>query len=56
MLLDISGFLCGDRHVCLSKAQVQRGGQLFLTPLHWFFSLHLLMESQSKKKMQVVLH
>lgn len=53
MLLDISGFLCSDRHMCLKKAQVQRVAvpdQLLLTQLHWFFSLRLLMEPERKKK------
>lgn len=49
MPLDISGFLCSGKHVCLRKAQVQRSGQLFLTQLHWFFGLCLLMEHESKK-------
>lgn len=37
------------KHVCLGKAQVQRGGWLLLTELLWCFSLHLLMEVETQK-------
>lgn len=49
MSLGISVFLCSDRYVCLRKAEAHRSDQLFLTQTALFFSVCLLMESESKK-------